>query len=117
MAPSPKPTASGTREVSPTAGPLDPSEVVDDRDISPREPKPDNAGKMFVKAYPAKGATTLLYPASDFSQYGDFSHPSVTFDFRINSLKVRVGGGDLTEQAAEFLTKRYPNTFKYIQGA
>ena len=109
-------TTSGTREVAPDAGPLDPSEVTDERDTSPRAPKTEIQNAKYVKAYPARNATTLIIPANDFQEYGGIRHDDVTFDFRDNNFKVLVGQR-LSHEAADFLTTRYPDTFKYVVGA
>lgn len=120
----PKPTTAAPREVGPNdgpldlskikAGPLDSSEVTDTRDTSPRSPEPVQ-GK-YLKAFPARGATALLIPASDFLTYGGIEHPDVYFDYFVNGFKVLVGSSDLTKEGAEFLSKRYPDTFKYVTG-
>lgn len=116
MAPKATPsTTAGTREVAANAGPLDISEVTDDRDVTPREAETSQEGE-FLKASPARGATTLVIPSSDFYEYGGISHEPVTFDFRNNEMKVPIGTGQLSEEAAEFLVKRYPDTFEYVTG-
>ena len=101
-----------TRPDAADAGPLDISEVTDDRDVVSREPAAP-AGR-YLKAYPAKGATTLLIPSSDFKQYGGINHGDVTFDFRHNTFKILVGSPELSNEAAEFLAARYPETFRFV---
>ena len=116
MPPSKQTTRQGTAEVAANAGPLDLAEVTDERDVSPRQPKPEiPSGSKYIKAFPAKGATTLRIPASDFQQYGNINHDTVEFDFRNKEYKLLVGS-EISQEAADLLTSRYPETFKYVTG-
>lgn len=116
MPPTKQPTSQGTAEVSADAGPLDLTEVTDDRDVSPRQAEAQlQNGSKYIKAFPTKGATTLRIPASDFKQYGNVDHDTVEFDFRNKEYKLLVGS-EISQEAADLLTGRYPETFKYVTG-
>ena len=73
-----------------------------------------------VRAYPAvitksgQTGTTVVIAASDFRANG-IEHDTVTFDFRRNDCSLPVGDGGLSKEAADFLTKNYPDTFKYVK--
>ena len=100
-------------EINP--GPLSADEVVDALEPPKVWPK-DNSGKKFVQATPAvKGATTVLQTSQDFKTYGNIDHPSVEFDFRENRFRVEIGIG-ISKEAADFLVKRYPSSFKIVDG-
>lgn len=73
-----------------------------------------------VKAYPAvitksgQTGTTVEVRSSDFRSNG-IEHDTVTFDFRVNDCSLPVGDGGLSKEAADFLTKNYPDSFKYVK--
>lgn len=74
-----------------------------------------------VQAIPAtitgsgQGATTVEIRSSDFANNG-IDHDSVVFDFRKDDFKVSVGNenGQISKEAADFLTKNYPASFVYV---
>lgn len=98
---------------------LTPGEVSDSRDSSPRA-KADTAGKR-VRAIPAiitkkqDRSTTVEVRRSDFKAVG-IDHPTVVWDFRKDNFTVRVGSkpGQLSQEAAEYLTENHPTSFEYI---
>ena len=94
-------------------GKLSPSEVKDDKDSTPRV-----GGKLSGKRVRAVGyqnATTTKIRRVDFktASNGEVDHPDVTWDFRTDDYTVPVGDR-LSQEAADFLTKNYPETFEYI---
>lgn len=93
------------------AAPLTPDEVVDKRDISPRAAAPVLTGKR-VRAIPRLGGTVVEVRESDFAYYG-VDHPDVRFvDTRFFNLNVDENG--LSEEAAKFLTEKFPETFEFV---
>lgn len=115
--PTPGQTSAGTRE--PAAGPtesLSPSEVTDARDVSPRAEVPEATGKR-IRAIPYKGGTQVHIRRADFAN-NEVDHDDVIWDFR----KVKgdyakpVGDGkdEVSEAAAEMLTKKFPTLFEFI---
>src|ERR1700749_4786707 len=98
-------------------GKLDPSEVKDEKDTTPRVGSVDLSGKR-VRAIPYHNASTVIIRSKDFkdASRGEIEHPDVTWDFRKDKFTVPVGGKDpvLTKEAADFLTKNYPESFEYI---
>lgn len=93
------------------AAPLNPDEVVDARDVSPRAAAPVLTGKR-VRAVPRNGGTVVEIRSSDFAYYG-IEHPDVRFaDTRFFNLNVDDNG--LSEEAAKFLTEKFPETFEFV---
>ena len=90
------------------------ADVNDEKDSAVKAPGPDLSGKR-VRAIPAKGGTTVLVRRADFRQKG-IDHGDVTFDFRKDRFTLPVGSkdGQLSEKAADFLTKNYPESFEYL---
>ena|ERR1700759_1732056 len=109
-------TSQGTKEPAgaATAGKLDPSEVRDEADTSPRVDS-DLSGTR-VRAIPGGGGTTVVIRSVDFKNNG-IDHPDVKWDFRKDRFTVEVGDkeGGLSKEAAEFLTKNYPAQFEYLE--
>jgi hypothetical protein len=109
-------TSQGTKEPAgaATAGKLAPSEVVDDADTSPRVGA-DLKGKR-VRAIPGAGGTTVVVRKVDFKNNG-IDHPEVKFDFRKDRFTLAVGDkeGQLSQEAADFLTENYPVQFEYLE--
>lgn len=108
-------TAASADEASePTVG-----NVPDERDTSPRA-KSDKSGKR-VRAIPSVitkntgHATTIEVRRSDFKSH-DIDHPTVTWDFRKDNFTVKVGdkSGQISEEAADFLTSEFPTSYEYI---
>jgi hypothetical protein len=92
---------------------LSAAEVKDEADTSPRVVTSDLSGER-VRAIPAKGGTTVIVNAKDFTDHG-IDHPAVTWDFRLDSFTVEVGVGKaISKEAADFLTKNYPQSFEYM---
>ncbi len=105
-----------------TADRLDPAEVNDTADTSPRAAEKKLEGKR-VRAIPAvltkanDRATTVEIRPSDLDAAGGPKlSRTIKFDSRVNSFTVAVGGesNPLTDEVAEFLTKNYPTSFEYI---
>lgn len=94
----------------PESGELSPSEVTDDRDVSPRAAS-DTSGKR-VRAIPDRGATEIVVNASDFAD-NNIKHPAVVWNFRKDDFTVPVGDA-LSQEAADFLTKNHPHAFEYM---
>lgn len=86
-------------------------DVVDAADISPRQVS-NTSGKR-VKAIPFASGTTVVVREADFKSAGGFDHPEVTWDYRIDDFTVAVGPS-LTQEAADFLTSKYPDSFVYV---
>lgn len=109
-------TRQGTREPG-EAGPLTEAEVVDTADTAARTPAPDTSGKR-VRAIPGAGGTTVVLDSRDFKANG-ISHKGVTWDYRKDNFTVKVGTGDnqLSEEAADFLTKNFPGQFEYLENS
>lgn len=111
MAGKPEVSASNSAE-----GTLATSDVVDAADTSPRGPAPDTSGRR-VRAIPYQGGSTVVVNAQDFAAH-NIDNGRVEFDFRIDHFTLPVGTGDsenlLTEAGAAFLTKKYPETFEYM---
>lgn len=67
-----------------------------------------------VQAIPFSGGTTVVVRSADFKNAGDIDHDSVTWDYRVDDFTVEVGKG-INQEAAEFLVKTYPNSFRFIE--
>lgn len=93
--------------------------VPDERDTSPRV-KADNSGTR-VRAIPSVitkntgHATTIEVRRSDFKSH-DIDHATVTWDFRKDNFTVKVGkkDGQISQEAADFLTENFPGQYEYI---
>ena len=81
--------------------------VVDDAPVQPVA-----RGGKRIKAFPFAGGTTVIIRDVDFGA-GNVEHPTVTWDYRIDDFTVEVGKG-ITEEAANFLVKTYPDSFKFV---
>jgi hypothetical protein len=103
--------ADAARKQVPPSGKLDPSEVKDERDTSPRI-KADTSGER-VRAIPAKGGTLVRVTKGDFAR-NEIDNPTVEFSFRKDNFTLPVGKGQLSAEAANFLTKNFPESFEYI---
>lgn len=88
--------------------------VHDEADTSPRAPEPATDGKR-VRAVPYQGGSTIIVDPADFARIG-LEQKKVTWDFRVDNFTVKVGTdeGEISQEAADALTKRYPETFEYI---
>ena len=107
-----KPTSKVTTEAPPEDR-LEPEEVKDTRDVSPRAPAPVTKGKR-VRAIPARGGTTVEITRGVFKGKG-IDNPTVKWDFRKDNFTVPVGEL-LSQEAADFLTLEYPQSFEYMSG-
>lgn len=111
-------TSHGTRQPAgaESAGPLAPEEVVDAADNTSRAPAPKLDGKR-VRAIPGAGGTTVRVTDRDFKANG-IKHPTVVWDFRKDRFTVGVGSrsGQISQEAADFLTSQYPTSFEFIVG-
>lgn len=98
------------------AGELSYANVRDEQDTTVTAPGPDLSGKR-VRAIPAKGGTTVIVRRADFKNVG-IDHSDVTWDFRVERFTVSVGDGDgqISAEAAKFLTENYRESFEYING-
>lgn len=85
-------------------------EVVDTADTSPRQ---EAAKGEKVRAIPFAHGTTVIIRAQDFKTAGNIEHPDVTWDFRVNDFCATVGE-NISKEAADFLTKNYPDSFQYV---
>jgi hypothetical protein len=108
------PAKAAPRKQVPESDKLDPSEVHDERDTSPRL-RADTSGKRVraIPAYPGQ-TTAVVLKASDFAAH-DVDHPQVEFNFRKDDFTLPVGKkGGLSEEAADFLTENFPEQFEYM---
>lgn len=106
-----KATSAGTKEVATgQTEKLDPSEVKDPRDVSPRVSA--NLSGRRLRAIPYKGGTTIEVRRADFKRKG-IDHKTVSWDFRKDRATLEVGK-DISEEAAEMLTKEFPTSFEYM---
>lgn len=94
-----------------SADKLEPSEVKDERDTTPRVENEKPKGKL-VRAIPYMNATTIRIRPMDFKN-GGIDHKQVEWDFRKNNFTVPVGE-ELSQEAADYLTKSFPTDFEYI---
>lgn len=112
----PSTTSHGTRQPAgaEAAGPLSHEEVVDVADTASRAPAPSMKGKR-VRAIPGAGGTTVRVTDRDFKANG-IKHPTVVWDFRQNKFTVFVGNlsGQISQEAADFLTSNFPVSFEFI---
>lgn len=90
------------------------SEVSDTADNSPRGPQPDTSGKR-VRAIPYQKGSTIRVREATFAEH-NIQHPTVVWDFRKDNFTVAVGtkDGEISPEAAEFLTTKYKETFEYL---
>ena len=102
------------RKQVPPSGKLDPSEVTDERDTTPRVSTSDTSGKR-VRAIPAKGGTLVRVSKADFKANG-IDNPTVEFSFRKDNFTLPVGKG-LSQEAADFLTEEHGHAFEFIDGS
>lgn len=79
-------------------------------------PEPDTSGKR-VRAIPTHGGSTVGVSAADFQERG-IEHPDVLWDFRNDDSTVKVGNGDgeISEEAANLITKLEPTRFEFMNG-
>ena len=123
MASAPKTTSAGTRDPG-DAVPL----TSDEQDEIRATDSADNAVRVTanlsgkrVRAIPAvitkngDHGTTVEVRASDFLAKG-IEHETVTFDARRDNYTLPVGDGEgqISEKAANFLTKNYPYSFEFM---
>ena len=101
------------RKQVPPSGKLDPSEVTDERDTSPRAPTSDTSGRR-LRAIPAKGGTLVRVTKADFVNNG-IDQDTVEFSFRKDNFTLPVGSKKgISKEAADFLSKEHPHAFEYI---
>lgn len=112
-----------TRE--PANGPterLTTDEVKDEADTSPRAAEPKLTGKR-IRGIPAvitragDRSTTIEVRPSDLATAGGPKlQRKIVFDGRIDSSTIEVGNeeGKVPTDVADFLTKKYPTSFEYI---
>lgn len=79
---------------------------------APVQPQPVARGGKRIKAFPFAGGTTVVIRDVDFGA-GNVEHSTVTWDYRIDDFTVEVGKG-ITEEAANYLVKNYPDSFKFV---
>jgi hypothetical protein len=91
--------------------PLSVDEVKDEKDTTPRVGGEKLSGKR-VRAIPYMNATTVRIRPMDF-KLGGIDHKQVEWDFRRHNFTVAVGD-ELSEEAAEYLTKNFPTDFEYM---
>ena len=84
-------------------------DVVDEADTSPRQVNSD--GKR-IQAIPFSNGTTVVVRSSDFEANG-VSHGDVTWDYRVDDFTVVVGEG-ISAKAADLLTSKFSDNFRYI---
>lgn len=87
----------------------------DERDTVERAPGPDTSGKR-VRAIPTHGGTAVTLSTADFEQVGVKGHAPVKWDFRKDNFTVSVGNedGQLSQAAADAITKHEPTRFEYL---
>ena len=111
------PTPTKQPEGAETADKLEVAEVTDERDVTPRVGGGKLTGKR-VRAIPYMGASTVRVRCSDFKKAsnGKIDHPDVEWDFRKSDFTLPVGEaeGELSQEAADFLTATYPTDFEYM---
>jgi hypothetical protein len=103
--------ADAARKTVPPSGKLNPQEVKDERDTTPRVRTDETSGKR-VRAIPAKGGTVVRVTQGDFKSHG-VNSPTVEFAFLKDNFTLPVGGS-LSKEAADFLTKQFPESFEYM---
>lgn len=93
----------------------------DSGDTAKKAEAPKLTGKR-VRAIPAvitksgDTGTTIEIPEEAFRNNG-VEHPAVKFDYRHDNFTLAVGNpekGELSEEAAELLTKNWPTSFEYM---
>ena len=106
-------TAAGTQDPG-AAGPLEPAEINDTADNSTSGPAPDLSGKR-VRAIPGGGGTKVIVGKKDFADHG-IKQNDVKFDYFVDNFTVKVGdkAGQISKEAADFLTKFDPYSYEYI---
>lgn len=89
--------------------------------VAPQGDAVDDVVKAPVKAVPKRvlalpfsGGTTIIIRDIDFAK-GNVEHPTVTWDYRVKDFTVEVGN-EITEEAANYLVKNFPDSFKFVQG-
>ena len=89
----------------------------DDRDTVERAPGPDTSGKR-VRAIPTHGGTAVTVSTADFEQVGVKGHPTVSWSFKKDNFTVPVGNdsGQISQAAADAITKHEPLRFEYLNG-
>lgn len=77
--------------------------------------KPDTSGKR-VRAIPTHGGTTVSVSKAEFERVGVEDQDEVVWDFRTDDSTVKVGNelGEISEKAAEKITKLEPTRFEYL---
>ena len=121
-----RPTAAGTQDPGPAAdlSAEDQKKILDadEADTAVKAEEKKVSGKR-VRAIPAvitsngDHGTVVEVRASDFDAHG-IKHDTVKFDqFRDNfTIAVGSGSAQISEEAAELLTKNWPMSFEYIDG-
>ena len=87
----------------------------DERDVTERAPGPDTSGKR-VRAIPTHGGTSVVLETADFEQIGVKGQSKVVWNFRKDNFTVSVGSesGQISEAAADAITKHEPTRFEYL---
>lgn len=96
--------------------------AADELDTARRAPVPD-MGVRRVRAIPAvitrsgDRGTSVEVRSQDFESKG-IRHRTVRFDFNRDNFTLVVGNkdGQISKEAADFLTSNYPASFEYIGG-
>jgi hypothetical protein len=87
-------------------------EVADGRDVSPRGVGPNLRGKR-VRAIPYSGGTMVEIRHEDFAN-GGIDHPLVRWINDRDNFTVPVGPGSISQEAADYLTSKFPMQFEYM---
>jgi hypothetical protein len=128
MANQPRTTAAGTRDVDGDAAPLTAEEEKEIRESDPADTavpakKTEFTGKR-IRGIPAvitnsgDRGTTIEITRENFAAKG-LDQDTVVFDIRNDRYTLVVGdeSGQISEKAADFLTKNYPTSFEYMDNS
>lgn len=107
-------TGKPTETVTPDPNGSEAPPVTDAADTSPRGPAPDTSGKR-VRAVPYQKGSTVRVREATFREHG-IEHPTVVWDYRKDNFTVAVGtqDGQISEDAANFLTRKFKETFEFL---
>jgi hypothetical protein len=78
-------------------------------------PEPDTSGKR-VRAIPTHGGSTVSVSSAEFARVGVEGQSEVVWDFRKDDTTVKVGDkpGEITQAAADAITKLEPTRFEFM---
>lgn len=90
------------------------SDVPDEADTAARAEAGSIDGKR-VRAIPYQNGSSVIVERADFAAH-DIDQDTVKWNWLVDHFTVKVGTGhnQISEKAADFLTKAYPETFEYM---